>query len=398
MSRVFLVAAIAAVLFPGCSSNTPTATVATDSRAASTSDITPTDGAKDAPSAADLLLPDNPGALPDARDVTSTESVAPRFPNPTGYLEEMQKILERSVPAPNEPPTLAAIAEAIKLGDEGRQAYPADENLLRAAAAVRYRFLPLETSPDIMRDRRIELGQLARLLVTRSKDLSELGNMPSILLIEEAAGLLMDTKFDQAWSSIKEARSLGFRQSKLLLLDSIFEPLAKRHGDEIRQWLEEDVAGMFREQESFPFDFSLRTLNGKPGDTVSLADFRGKVVIVDLWGTWCGPCRITIPDLVELQEKYKDDLVVVGVNFEENEFGGLLTFDQTQATLATFTRQQPINYACAYGTPELASKVPGFKGFPTMVFIDRDGKVRLVANGYQPKQLLDVIVSTIKTG
>ena len=399
MSRLLIAALAIAALCSGCSSNAPSDAVDANAQRSGGDQLTTsvtTENGPAGPSAADLV----PAAGTDGSSsgAASSQRNPPRFPNPGGYLTEMQSMLEKSMPAPNKPPTLEAIHAAIALGDEGRAAYPDDENLLRAAAALRYRFLPLETD-ELAKKRRLELGGLARMLVERNKeDLSDLGNMPGILLLEEAVALITDSKQDEAWTSIKEARSLGFSQTKLLLLNAIFEPLAKQHESEISVWLKEDVAALFREQKSFPFDFSLKTLNGEPGATVSLADLKGKLVVVDIWGTWCGPCRITIPDLVALQAKHKDDLVVVGINFEEGELGGMSTFDQTKAKLTEFTQTQPITYACVYGTPEVAAQIPEFGSFPTLIFIDRDGKVRLVANGYQPAQVLDAITSIMKTG
>src|SRR5262249_24028435 len=62
--------------------------------------------------------------------------------------------------------------------------------------------------------------------------------------------------------------------------------------------------------------FKLDTLDGKP---ISLADARGKVVLLNFWATWCGPCRAEIPDLIELQNKYKEHLQIIGLTVDDDD-------------------------------------------------------------------------------
>ena len=66
-----------------------------------------------------------------------------------------------------------------------------------------------------------------------------------------------------------------------------------------------------------PFPFALKDLDGKP---VTAADFRGKVLVVDFWGTWCPPCRKQVPNLVELDKRFHDKgLAVVGLTYENEQ-------------------------------------------------------------------------------
>src|SRR5260370_7082809 len=81
-------------------------------------------------------------------------------------------------------------------------------------------------------------------------------------------------------------------------------------------------------------DFKLTSLDGKP---VTLADSHGKVILLNFWATWCGPCRAEIPDLVELQNKYKDRLQILG----------LVVDDDDQAATKEFAQQLLLNYPVA---------------------------------------------------
>jgi thiol-disulfide isomerase/thioredoxin len=109
-------------------------------------------------------------------------------------------------------------------------------------------------------------------------------------------------------------------------------------------------------------DFSLTDLNGR---VVNSADLRGKVVLMNFWATWCPPCRAEIPDLIKLQEKYRDQLVVVGVSEDEGPI------DPVRA----FVAEQRMNYPVAMTTPELRKIFRGVTALPTTFVIDREGKI-----------------------
>jgi thiol-disulfide isomerase/thioredoxin len=107
------------------------------------------------------------------------------------------------------------------------------------------------------------------------------------------------------------------------------------------------------------------TVTDLDGRTVSSEALRGKVVLVNFWATWCGPCRAEIPDLIRLQEKYRDRLVVLGIS--EDEVG----VDAVKA----FVAAQKMNYAVAMTTPELRKVFRGVVALPTTFVIDREGKL-----------------------
>ncbi len=110
-------------------------------------------------------------------------------------------------------------------------------------------------------------------------------------------------------------------------------------------------------------DFELSDLSGKP---VKLSDYRGKVVLVNFWATWCGPCQFEIPVFVKLKRQYeKRGFEVIGISMDEG----------SQAEVTEFVRQYEINYPVVMGA---FAKLNGFgtiNGLPTSFIIDRDGRI-----------------------
>lgn len=109
-------------------------------------------------------------------------------------------------------------------------------------------------------------------------------------------------------------------------------------------------------------DFSLMGCNGKK---IKLSAFKGKIVILDFWATWCAPCRAGIPDLIGLQNKFKKDLVVIGISIDT----------QTKDDVIPFIKNAGINYPVAYGTLEVTQLFGGIDGVPTSFVIDKNGNI-----------------------
>jgi len=108
--------------------------------------------------------------------------------------------------------------------------------------------------------------------------------------------------------------------------------------------------------------FTARDLDGHE---VSSASLRGKVVLVNFWATWCPPCRAEIPDLVRLQEKYRDRLQIIGVS--EDESG--------PEVVRRFAADHQVNYPIVMTTPEIEKMFPGISALPTSFLIDRDSRI-----------------------
>jgi thiol-disulfide isomerase/thioredoxin len=108
--------------------------------------------------------------------------------------------------------------------------------------------------------------------------------------------------------------------------------------------------------------FTVTDLNGR---TITSAGLRGKVVLVNFWATWCPPCRAEIPDLIALQNKYRDQLVVLGVSEDEGPI----------EAVHAFANQYQINYPIVMTTPELRKIFRGVSALPTTFVIDREGRI-----------------------
>ncbi len=108
--------------------------------------------------------------------------------------------------------------------------------------------------------------------------------------------------------------------------------------------------------------FQIRGLDGKP---VSPADARGKVVLLNFWATWCGPCRAEIPDLVELQAKYKERLQVIGLVVDDDDLDAI----------HQFIREFRINYPVAITSDDVRTHYGGIAALPTSFLLDPQGRV-----------------------
>jgi cytochrome c biogenesis protein CcmG/thiol:disulfide interchange protein DsbE len=116
-----------------------------------------------------------------------------------------------------------------------------------------------------------------------------------------------------------------------------------------------------------PMDVPAFTVNDLDGKSVSSADLKGKVVLVNFWATWCPPCRAEIPDLIKLQEKYRDKLVVLGISEDE------VSPDEVKA----FATAQKMNYPVIMNTPELRKIFKGVSALPTTFVIGPEGDVQM---------------------
>ncbi len=224
------------------------------------------------------------------------------------------------------------------------------------------------------------------------------GGVPVAFLTDifynEACAHATNGNKEKALASLKEALEGGFVDLALPQTDPDLDSLrdlpefASILGKaiEIRKALTaKTVREELESHEAFDFDFNLVSIDG---DKVAMADYKGKVLIVDFWGTWCPPCREEIPHFVELHRKYKDDgLAIVGINYENS--------DDPAELIRAFAKDEGILYPCVIGDDATRNLVPNFEGYPTTLFVDRNGKVRLKIVGLHPYERLEAIVQAL---
>jgi len=130
-------------------------------------------------------------------------------------------------------------------------------------------------------------------------------------------------------------------------------------------------------------DWELTDLHNK---RVKFSDFRGHVLIVDFWATWCGACRLEIPGFVDLKKQYGDKgLTVIGVSLDE----------QGADVVAKFVKRFGVNYPIVIGNEKVADAYGGIDVIPTTFVIDRQGRVVSQHIGYDDKPVFEKEIQSL---
>lgn len=148
-----------------------------------------------------------------------------------------------------------------------------------------------------------------------------------------------------------------------------------------------ELADQLRTRPGFEFQFDLEDVLGQP---LRKRDFRGRVLLVDIWGTWCPPCRQEIPTFIALHERYgPQGLAIVGLNHERGNA------EAGAQTVRAFRKSQGIPYPCGLLTRPMLAQVPDFVGFPTTLLFDRNGNLRLRFDGFHEPAVLQGAVEAL---
>ncbi len=163
-----------------------------------------------------------------------------------------------------------------------------------------------------------------------------------------------------------------FLTSLLLLCLPIFAPAQQDN---------EPVIRFVRNPDPAP-DFKLTSLDGKP---LTLAAFQGKVVFLNFWATWCGPCRAEVPDFVALQEKYKDHLQIIGLDVDDDD----------TAEIQKYVKETGIDYPVAMTPDDLRVQYGGIPALPTSFILDTEGRVVQKHVGYTDPELYETEIRAL---
>jgi cytochrome c biogenesis protein CcmG/thiol:disulfide interchange protein DsbE len=146
--------------------------------------------------------------------------------------------------------------------------------------------------------------------------------------------------------------------SLCLAAAAVFSPIRGASGKSRQN---ESVIRFVRNPDAAP-DFKVEGLDGK---ALSLANSRGKVVLLNFWATWCGPCREEIPDLIGLQQKYRDQLQIIALTVDEDD----------AAMVKKVVAQSGINYPVAISPEDVRTQYGGITALPTSFILDTQGRI-----------------------
>lgn len=195
-----------------------------------------------------------------------------------------------------------------------------------------------------------------------------------------ACAYSLNNQVDLANDYLRQALERGFNDPDHIEADTDLDNIRNSEG------FLKLIAKFFRNEdvtEAYPAPaFTLKDLQGNEVDYDS---FEGKIIILDFWATWCGPCRREIPHLIELMkdERYKDKLAVVGVSFED------------AATQAPFAEKHGINYTLLINDSTLPAPFSEINAIPTTFVIDTERNVVRQFVGYQEKNTFEQVLNDL---
>jgi tetratricopeptide (TPR) repeat protein len=291
---------------------------------------------------------------------------------------------------------IAALRAAVKLDPKHRVAVANLSNLLQVqgmqlaqAGNMQQAYAKFLESASLLRGFRDEHKELS----------AQEQALVATALYNEACAFSMQGDANKALQSLRESFEAGFddlaqaeKDPDLIEVRKLggYPPLLEAQQAKLaaayQRALEaarEAARKLLAEHSSFPFDFELTDLDDKP---LKLADSKGKVTIVDFWSTSRPQSRMTVPQWVQLQTKYQDEVRIVGLNYEREQG------DAAKEVIRKFIADNGVNYPCALGDEALQRQVPQPNTPPTTLFLDRTGKVRLKVVGVQRRVLLEAII------
>jgi thiol-disulfide isomerase/thioredoxin len=380
--RIGLVSLGMVLLIPGCSDT------------ATTTDTSTTDQSSDAappPLTRETLSPDS-----DATSETTSVAQGDNLPNPV--TNEANAELRKTLLAGLDgyrgfPDAFGAAMEAYE-GDKK------DPKLVEQYIGMVEQAGMFHAQGENMAAAHTAFRTAAEVLSQAEKEGIEIEPSPLIGYVHyNYACVLSSTgETQEALSRLQLAFTSGFNDFDQLESDSDLSAVRELpdFAEHVTNWQAEILAHLkahaaeeLAKGETFAFDFELT--NVVDGEALTLGDHAGKVCIVDIWGTWCPPCRAEIPSFVKLQEKFgADGFQMLGLNQESGP-----DEESKTKTVTDYIEGNGINYPCALISDDVLASVPEFEGFPTTLFIDKTGKVRMKAVGLHEYEFLEAVVEVL---
>lgn len=277
---------------------------------------------------------------------------------------------------------------------------PQDSELLLTAAKLMHTKAQMTESGDEDFGLYKKAAEYLRLAMAADPELAKAEDFPEVgatYFVDEARALSREKQTAAGLKSLTASIDAGLRDIRLLKTDAdleflrqspefapILEATVQKHKTEIGML----VDSLFSEKHDFAFEFDLKDTDGKP---LVKKEFAGKVLMVNLWATWCSPCRHEIPDLIAAYDKYRErGFELVGLN-DERETG-----EAANAVIKDTLQKLKINYRCAWAPEELFQQIPDFEGkYPTTLFFNRQGKVQVILSGMADEVVLEVIIERL---
>ena len=181
----------------------------------------------------------------------------------------------------------------------------------------------------------------------------------------------MQVSFDAGFTSYEKLLENQFvKNLKSKKIDGLIESKFLAYQKQLKKWARESVANF----NSFDFKFDVADIDA---GRIRNSDFRGRILVLDLWATWCQPCREAIPHFVKLDEKFRESNVdVVGVSMDNPDDPR-----KSMKVVRNFVDDNGVEYAVAMGNRSMMNQLAPGQKLPTVLFINSEGKVRFIAEG-----------------
>jgi len=170
------------------------------------------------------------------------------------------------------------------------------------------------------------------------------------------------------FASLKEHEMIAGYKSQAVM--TLINTRTANYKQELKVWARNSITNF----QSFQFKFDVADIDA---GRIRNSDYQGRILVLDLWATWCQPCREAIPDFVKLDEKFRDDNVdVVGISMDSPDDPR-----RSLKVVRKFVDKSNVEYAVAMGNRSVLNQLAPGQKLPTVLFIDTQGQVRYIAEG-----------------